>query len=203
MFSGIIEASEPIIKSVSQNQTYQIWVQRPSTFDDLKMGDSIAVNGVCLTIEDFNSETMKFTLGFETLKVLGNTFQNQWLSANKVNLERTLRFGDRVHGHMVSGHVDDVVSIKRSEPLGDSWILAIQLPTEFRKYCWKKGSVALNGVSLTINSIDQGELEVCLVPETQKRTNLTSYKVGEKLTFESDSFAKAVVHAIEAQSTKQ
>lgn len=200
MFSGIIETTESIIKSNPQNSTFQIWIQKPSFFDDIKIGDSISTNGVCLTVEEYTPEFLKFTLGSETLKILGDSFLNHWLSSKKLNLERTLRYGDRVHGHMVSGHVDTTVSILRSEALGDNWMMTVQIPDEYLKFCWKKGSVALNGVSLTINSIDKNELEVCLIPETQKRTNLPSFRAGEKLTFEADSFAKAIVHAIERRT---
>ena len=163
-------------------------------FDDIKIGDSIAVNGVCLTLESFTSEQMKFTLGFETLKIIGSSF-SQWL-AYPVNLERSLAFGARVHGHFVTGHVESMVQILKSESFGDNWLITIQLDEVARKYCWKKGSITLNGVSLTINAAETGNIEVCLIPETQKRTNLNLFKVGEKLSFEPDSFAKAILEAV-------
>ncbi len=194
MFSGIIESTESMIESRALDQTREVVIQRPSFFDDIKIGDSIAVNGVCLTLESFTPTTMKFTLGFETLKVLGSTF-NLWLT-RPVNLERSLAFGARVHGHFVTGHVEAMVPVVKSEGLGDNWLLSVRLPADLKKYYWKKGSLALNGVSLTINSVEHNDVEVCLIPETQKRTNLPQFKVGDSICFEPDSFAKAVAQAL-------
>jgi riboflavin synthase len=200
MFSGIIEATEPIVSSRSLDHAHEIFIRRPTHFNDLKIGDSIAVNGVCLTVEAFDVETVKFTLGSETLTVLGPAFK-QWLH-RPVNLERSLTFGARVHGHLVTGHVEAMAPVLKSEPLGDNWMLTVGLSEGLRKFCWPKGSVALNGVSLTVNAIanidhHQSAVEVCLIPETQKRTNLSQIKVGDLICFESDSFAKAVAHAVE------
>jgi riboflavin synthase len=89
-----------------------------------------------------------------------------------------------------------MVNVLKSEALGDNWVLAVELPLECRPFCWKKGSAALNGVSLTINDVIEGSLEVCLIPETQKRTNLCQSRVGEAICFEPDTFAKAIVHAL-------
>lgn len=197
MFSGIIETTAPILQTRNLNQSLELVVQRPIFFDDLKVGDSIAVNGICLTLEAFDTEKMFFTLGHETLKILGEGL-SLWLSS-VVNLERSLAFGSRVHGHFVSGHVDVMVTVKKSEALGDNWLLSVEVPEEFAKFCWKKGSVTLHGVSLTINDISGGSspwVEVCLIPETQKRTNLTHIRPGELLGFEVDSFAKAVAQAV-------
>lgn len=216
MFSGIVEATSPIISTSPGDKILQIEVRRPSQFNDLSIGDSVAVNGICLTVESFNDSSMQFTLGYETLQILGDSL-TQWLQ-KPVNLERSLRFGDRVHGHFVSGHVDTMVSVLKSEKMGDNWMISVQVPPAFSAHCWVKGSVTLNGVSLTINKISNPinsqavavktekpkipttkQLEVCLIPETQKRTNLPLFPVGEKITFEVDSFAKAVVHVIEQQ----
>lgn len=196
MFSGIIETVEPILKHEALQEAHRLVIRRPHSFNDISLGDSIAVNGICLTVEAFDSETLTFTLGFETLKVLGSSLE-LWF-ARPVNLERSLAFGSRVHGHFVSGHVETMTEITKSEALGENWLLSVLIPQELRKFCWKKGSLALNGVSLTINSVDNNIAEVCLIPETQKRTNLSSYKIGEKLCFEPDSFAKAIVNALES-----
>ncbi len=204
MFSGIIEASVSILKVRSLDEAKIITLNRPPHFDDIHPGDSIAVNGVCLTLESFDTSTMTFTLGFETLKVLGTGFET-WLQ-KPLNVERSLAFGSRVHGHFVTGHVEKMLPIIKSASLGDNWILAVELTPDLKEFCWKKGSVSLNGVSLTINSLDCLEatdrmsLEVCLIPETQKRTNLVHYKVGELIGFEPDSFAKAISHVLAQRS---
>ena len=196
MFSGIVEATQTILSNRPLDRALEITIERPLFFQDLKVGDSIAVNGVCLTLESFTKETMVFTLGYETLSVLGDSLKG-WLD-RPVNVERSLAFGARVHGHFVTGHVESMVEVRKSESLGENWMLSVFLPEPLRKFCWKKGSVTLNGVSLTINGIESGLIEVCLIPETQKRTNLALSQVGEKIAFEPDSFAKAIVHALES-----
>lgn len=194
MFSGIIEAVEPVLESNPRDRVVELRIRRPECFDDIKVGDSIAVNGVCLTVESFDAFQMTFTLGFESIKVLGSALAT-WVS-HSVNLERSLAFGARIHGHLVSGHVEAVVSVVKSEPLGENWLLTVLLPEELKKFCWKKGSIALQGVSLTINALENNHAEVCLIPETQRRTNLTQYKVGEFISCEPDLYAKAAIQAL-------
>lgn len=202
MFSGIVEAQSQVLKLDQKNQSLQITIERPQAFDDIKNGDSICTDGVCLTIEKFDDQTMQFSLGAETLKVL-NIAHRAW-PQNTINVERSLKFGDRVHGHFVSGHVDSLVEITRSEALGDSWLIDVIVPNEYAKLVWKKGSITLNGVSLTINEVvkaPQGQLvSVCLIPETIERTNLKKFKAAESLHFEADYFAKSILRITEAQN---
>lgn len=194
MFSGIIEATVSILKSHPRDQALELHLPRPVHFNDIALGDSIAINGVCLTLEATDAQSMTFTLGFETLKVLGQDLE-YWFRY-PVNLERSLAFGARVHGHFVTGHLEKMVTVTKSEALGGNWILGIELTPELKEFCWQKGSVAINGVSLTINAVNGLQLEVCLIPETQKRTNLAHYQVGDKIGFEPDSFAKAISHVL-------
>lgn len=192
MFSGIIEEQSEILNVVKLQTSVQITVRRPKSFDDVKIGDSIATNGVCLTIENLQPTTMQFTLGSETLKFLDSAFIN-W-KIFKLNLERSLKFGDRVHGHLVTGHVDQLGEVIESQALGECWILKIKL-TEGQGVVWKKGSIAINGVSLTVNEVENSKNElvvsVCLIPETIKNTNLTDYKAGDFVMIETDYLAKA------------
>ncbi len=214
MFAGIIE-SKVLLKSYHYgDQTLTIQVERPTHFNDLNHGDSIAVNGICLTVEHFELDSVTFTLGYETLKILGKHVSS-WLS-KPFNLERSLQFGSRVHGHFVTGHVESLVKVTFSESLGENWILRVLVPAQYAQYCLKKGSMSLHGVSLTINekrsislncketdrktpksTIDDFELEVCLIPETQKRTNLVLAEVNDHLCFEPDSMTKSIVEIVE------
>ena len=191
MFTGIIEAVGPTKAVRSGDQCLQLDIERPSHFDDLKIGDSVACDGICLTIESFDTEKMTFTLGYETLQVTGWTSKN--LENRSWNLERSLRFGDRVHGHLVSGHVDAMAPVVESYSQGDSWILKAQLPDHLGRYVWKKSSLTLQGVSLTVNSFDGHLAEVCLVPETLKKTNLKMVNVGEQVTIETDYYMKGML----------
>ena len=193
MFAGIVEAQSQIKKTKELNAAVQVWFSRPEHFNDLKTGDSISCNGICLTVEEISEELIQFTIAHETLKLL--ELDHSKLSKNYPwNLERSLRFGDRIHGHLVSGHVEGKGQVLKSEALGDSWLLCVQIPNQLSKWVWKKGCIAINGVSLTVNSFENNIVEVCLIPETQKRTNLAQLNIGELVNIETDYLAKAVLN---------
>ncbi|MBL7544361.1 MAG: riboflavin synthase [Bdellovibrionaceae bacterium] len=192
MFTGIVETTQKITHIEEKDQTLVVYVSKPDSFNDLHVGDSIALNGVCLTVENFENDLV-FTLGVETLKIMNWTKDN--LLGRVVNLERSLRFGDRIHGHLVSGHADGTLPLIRRQPAGDCLILEFNLPNEFRMYFWKKGSITLNGVSLTLNDIDIDSFSVCLIPETLRKTNLEHVKIGERVSFECDYFMKGFLNA--------
>lgn len=195
MFSGIVESQSKILKQSVSDQAVRIEVERPSSFDDIKIGDSISTNGACLTVEKFDSEKIQFCLGAETLKLLGKGF-DLWAQI-PLNLERSLRLGDRVHGHLVTGHVDSLAQITKAYADGECWQMQIAIPKNLIGFFWKKGSVCLNGVSLTVNEVQkQSEMhwiEVCLIPETIQKTNLKNYQVGQFLNIEADYLAKAYI----------
>jgi len=197
MFSGIVEAQSKILKSIPLKDSVRIQVTRPESFDDIKEGDSICVNGICLTVETFTKTMMQFCLGAETLKVLGRNFQ-VW-PKKTLNLERSLQFGQRVHGHLVTGHVDTLAKIVKSYKQGECWQFEIEVPKSLTPFFWKKGSVCLNGVSLTVNEYfkkgSQHLLDVCLIPETIKVTNLVEFKTGEFFNIEADYLAKAYLQS--------
>lgn len=189
MFSGIVEATGKIVKFEKNDQVVRVWILRPHDFQDLKMGDSISCNGVCLTVEHFDENCMQFALAYETLKVLN--LMPETLTGQVWNLERSLRFGDRVHGHLVTGHVEAQGTVLRSESAGDIWFLNVLVPQALCRFIWPKGSICLHGVSLTVNRFEASVLEVCLIPETLKRTNLSQFHVGDKINLETDYLAKA------------
>jgi riboflavin synthase len=194
VFSGIIEANSKILEIVEKESSVQIMVQRPVNFDDIKLGDSICVNGICLTAEKFNKETMTFSLGIETLKILNHGFSS-W-KIYDLNLERSLKFGDRVHGHLVTGHVDQIGQIVGTTKAGECWLIKVKLESFAQKAAvWKKGSIAINGISLTVNEVEiEGQaivVSVCLIPETIANTNLAQFKVNEPVMVETDYLAKA------------
>ena len=195
MFSGIVEAQSKVLKQTTSDQAIRIEIERPKYFDDIKIGDSISTNGVCLTVEKFDSEKIQFCLGAETLKLLGAGF-DLW-AKYPLNLERSLRLGDRVHGHLVTGHVDSLAKILKAYADGECWQMQIEIPDRLIGFFWKKGSVCLNGVSLTVNEVQkkvgQNFIEVCLIPETIQKTNLKNYQSGQYLNIESDYLAKAYI----------
>lgn len=197
MFSGIVEAVMPIESSEELQNAYRIKIKKPSDFNDIKLGDSIACDGVCLTVEAFDDKHMTFALAAETIKVLQWNPQS-WLG-KQVNLERSLRFGDRIHGHLVTGHVDSLGKVSRAALEGESFFLDVQVADSILPYVWKKGSVTLNGVSLTVNELSGNTVSVCLIPETLKRTNLGEVKIGGMINVEPDYMARAIQRSLEVR----
>jgi riboflavin synthase len=194
MFSGIVESCQKVVEAKSESGLLRIRVARPASFDDLHSGDSVCTNGVCLTVEAFDERTMQFALGAETLAVTGWT--PDVLLERPVNLERSLRVGDRIHGHMVSGHVDAAGTVTSVTETSGSVILEVRAPETLLPYLWKKGSWAVNGVSLTINDVNSDIISVCLIPETVARTNLGLMKPGSRVNLEADMWARGMVHAL-------
>ena len=172
-------------------------MKRPNQadFSDLKAGDSVAMDGVCLTLEEGLPETLQFHLAYETLKITG--WNREKLKDRKVNLEPALRMGDFVGGHFISGHVDGMAEVLDSSVKGDSLLVEIKIPEEFKNYFWKKAFITLNGVSLTVNEVKDNQLSICLVPETLRRTNLSDQEMGGFLTFEVDSWSRALVSSLQ------
>ncbi|MCB0365074.1 MAG: riboflavin synthase [Bdellovibrionaceae bacterium] len=191
MFSGIVETQSPILSARPRPGVVEIHIKRPSDFNDLSIGESICVDGVCLTIESFDQEKMVFALAAETLQVTGWSLAE--LPSKTVNLERSLAFGARVHGHLVTGHVEGLGRVMRFSQDGEIAFLKIGFPEQLAPYFWRKGSVAINGVSLTINRVEGNSLEVCLIPETLKRTNLGGLSSQGTVNLEVDPFARGVV----------
>lgn len=196
MFSGIIEALVPALSGEARSGLYRLRLVRPREFTDLKSGDSIAVNGVCLTIETFDEASMVFALAAETLKIL--RWDPSQILDQRYNLERSLRFGDRIHGHLVSGHVEAMGTVVGLFEEGESLHLKVSLPKEVLPFLWRKGSLTLNGVSLTVNELIDSLVVVCLIPETRKRTNLGDLKIGDLVTLETDQMARAMLRLLES-----
>ena len=195
MFSGIVEANSSPTQIVPRDQVVELHLKRPSNFNDLSIGDSIAVDGVCLTLEGMTQQSMQFAIAAETLHI--TTWAINWMENHEFNLERSVRISDRIHGHLVSGHVDALGTVESLRELGEGLAVSIKFPESMAKYLWQKGSVTINGVSLTINSISQKLLDVCLIPETLKRTNLRNLRKGDKVNLEADMVARALMRAVE------
>lgn len=192
MFSGIIETTSTITAAEEAGVLTRIQIERPKGFTDLRTGDSICTDGVCLTLEEFDSQKMTFALGPETLKITG--WDTSGVLKRVVNLERSLRLEDRIHGHLVTGHVDTTGSLKEITRSGDTQFMRIEFAREFAPFIWAKGSVAINGVSLTINQATVNDFTVGLIPETLKRTNLGGLQVGGKVNLEIDNMARGLVN---------
>jgi riboflavin synthase len=189
MFTGIIEG----IGIILANNFFRVQVRLRinALFSTrIKKGESIAVNGACLTVEDFGDDWFEAYASAETLRLtnLGKLTVN-----SRVNLERSLEVGDRLGGHFVSGHVDTLAKVQSIRPVGSSQIIRLGFPQEFSKFLINKGSIALDGISLTINQCGDDFLEVNIIPETQKKTIISDWKIGYEANMETDLIGKYLV----------
>lgn len=189
MFTGIIEAVGEIKKVTSLESGIRIEIA-PGRLDlcDVCIGDSIATNGVCLTIIALGGCMIAMEVSRETL----NCTQGLDIQGRRVNLEKAMRLSDRVGGHLVSGHVDGIGKVAKFAPVGENCLLAIKAPVSLLKYVVKKGSIAVNGVSLTVNWIAEDEFRVNLVPHTLTMTALRDLKSDTKVNLEVDMLARYV-----------
>jgi riboflavin synthase len=163
---------------------------------DVKVGDSIAVNGVCVTVTTLTNGRFTVDLSRETLRC---TYGLDRLAS--VNLEKALRLSDRLGGHLVSGHVDDIGVVTKIERAGESCLIVIRAPESLLKYIAKKGSVTINGVSLTVNWVSAGEFGVNLIPHTQSVTTLCDLEDGSKVNLEIDMLARYVEQILSSKLT--
>lgn len=186
MFTGIITAVGEISGVTPAPGGVRLVVDAGGMrLDDVVVGDSIAVNGVCLTVVELRPAGFAADVSQETLACTAG-----FAPRGSVNLEKALRLSDRLGGHLVGGHVDGVGTVTRYEALGDNRLLAIAAPRELAKYIARKGSVAVNGVSLTVNEVSGAEFTVNLIPHTLQATNLRQLKTGDRVNLEADLLAR-------------
>lgn len=188
MFSGIIQ-TQGAIHTICKTSGGSLFTFSTSEnfLDEVKVGDSIASNGVCLTVVKIYDKYFDADLSNETLNLTSFKF----LKINdKVNFEKSLRFNQGIDGHLVSGHIDDLAEVINKITSGDNVIFKIQVPNNLTKYIAKKGSITLNGVSLTVNEIIDDIFSINVVPHTLKSTNFYAIKIGDKLNIEVDIIAR-------------
>lgn len=189
MFTGLIEEQGKIKHCNISSNGMEITVFCNEILSDIQIGASIAINGACQTVTDFGKDYIKVQASNETLKV--TNYKN--LKVNDiVNLERALTLNKRIDGHIVSGHIDCTAEFVNAKQDGFSKEFFFKLPKEFIKYVIYKGSIAINGVSLTVASINNDIFSVELIPTTLKEVNLSQLKKGEYVNIETDLFAKYV-----------
>lgn len=188
MFSGIISHIAEVV--YYEDSVLKI---KASGFSEIVLGESIAVNGVCLTVAA-NDQQLSFDISQQTLAV---TNLSQLKVGDKVNLERALTVSSVLGGHLVSGHVDTTMQLISSNSLGKDWILELCYQVEHKPFLVPKGSIAVNGVSLTIQDVGSDSITLVLIPETCRATNLTACPIGSILNIEFDLITKTVWHQIQ------
>ena len=189
MFTGLVIGMGEVTRIVPGPQEARFTVRPLFPAPAWVKGESIAVNGACLSVETFDRVCFTAYASRETLRL---TNLSGLSAGSRVNLERALALGDRLGGHLVSGHVDGQAELESVRQIGLSRVLRVRFPEEFSSQVISKGSVALDGVSLTVNQCGPGFLEVNVIPETQESTTVGSWTAGQKLNFETDMIAKYV-----------
>ena len=205
MFAGIIQATGQIVRVDELGHGRRLVIEAPALgLDDVKIGDSIAINGACMTVTEKTTRTFCIDVSAESLsKTAGLDARGE------VNLEKSLRLGDRIDGHLVSGHVDGTGRVHSIEPHGESVLFVVEAPAELARFFAYKGSVAVNGVSLTVNRVEDtvrdGRAAGCLVwinliPHTIAVTALRNLKPGDRVNLEVDMIARYVERMLQNRS---
>ena len=189
MFTGLIEELGTISALDKEGSNLNIQITCSKVLSDIELGASIAIDGVCQTVTKFDDKSFWVTAIKETLDL--TNFHQLELGA-KVNLERCLRPQDRLGGHIVQGHVDSMASLERVDTLDGSYELYFKIEPKASRYIIYKGSIAINGISLTVARIDETILKVCIIPKTWEMTNLAQLKLGQKVNIEVDQVAKYI-----------
>lgn len=193
MFTGIVEDTGRVVAVSPRNPGLRIEVASGIDWATSKLGDSVAVSGVCLTIVALDADRVAFDLGPETLAV---TTLGALAVGARVHLERAMRLEDRLGGHLVSGHVDAVGRIADARRDGDVLFLRVEAPPSVLALCVPKGSICVEGTSLTLNVVDTTGFDVCLIPHTLERTRLGDLRAGDAVNLEADLIGKYVARLL-------
>ncbi|GAB6150116.1 MULTISPECIES: riboflavin synthase [Clostridium] len=200
MFTGIVEEIGTINSIFQNRENARIKIDANKVLEDVNLGDSICTNGVCLTVTEYDSKSF-------TVDVMGETLRRSNLGelkkGDKVNLERALALGGRFGGHIVSGHIDGVGVIKEFSNEGNAIWISIETSNDILKSIVFKGSITIDGVSLTVAYVDDYIFKVCIIPHTQSETILTSKKTGNKVNLECDVIAKYIEKLLMVQEKKK
>jgi riboflavin synthase len=192
MFTGIIEALGQVKKISTQGTNKTFWIQSPLSHE-FKIDQSVAHNGVCLTVEEVSGDLHRVTAVAETLQ---KTTLDNWETGSLINLERSLLPTSRLDGHFVQGHVDTTGTCKKIEPKDGSWELTFSFPKEFAPLIIEKGSISLNGISLTAFKVKKSSFSVAIIPYTWEQTNLHNLKESVEVNLEFDLIGKYLLRKI-------
>ena len=189
MFTGLIEGTGKLKTIEPRGKDMRLSIQASFDLEGFQTGESVAVDGVCLTVVSWQARAFTVDVSQETLS---RTTLGQRSVEDEVNLERALRLGDRLGGHLVNGHVDGKARVMARKQRGDSLVFVFEVVAELGRYIIEKGSVAVNGVSLTVNRCDEQSFDVNIVPHTARVTTIGSLRVGDEVNIEVDIIGKYV-----------
>ena len=189
MFTGLIQDVGTVARVEKRGRNLLLTVHTALDLKSVALGDSIAVDGYCQTVVSISGDTFSMEISPETQD---RTTAGDLRPGHRVNVEPALRLSDRLGGHLVAGHVDGVGTISRIEPGDDFWIIGITAGPEVMRYCIEKGSITVQGISLTINKVTANGFELGIIPHTIKSTTLGDKKVGDRINLEADMIGKYV-----------
>ena len=189
MFTGIIKDLGRVVDVETDADGQRLRIATDWETASFELGESIAVDGVCLTVTDVDEGGFGVDVSPETLE---RTNLEELEADDEVHLERALRVGDRLGGHFVQGHVDGVGTVRSRERDGDAWRIVIEAPDSVARWLVSKGSIAIDGVSLTVNEVDERRFGVAIIPHTADKTKLATYEPGDRVNLEADMLGKYV-----------
>jgi riboflavin synthase len=193
MFNGIITHTGKVKKIYKKRNNCFLVVESKMKFKKCELGSSISCSGACLSLEKYNGNISKFYLSKETLKRTIFKFSK---IGDIINLEKSMKFGNRISGHFVQGHVDITSQVGKITYIGKSWLISFKLLNKYKKYLVEKGSITINGVSLTIAKIIKNNFKISIVPHTLKLTNLVNLKTKDTVNIEFDVLGKYIKNFI-------
>ena len=189
MFSGIVEVLGDVRSMASGDSGARISIEAGALVEGVKLGDSIAINGACMTVVAFGNSMFEADISPESLRM---TNLGDLKAGDKVNLEKALALGDRLGGHMVTGHIDGMGKIRDRKADGDSIWLTVEAPPDVMRYLVFKGSIAVDGISLTVATCDEDSFSIAIIPHTSEHTTLTAKRDGAVVNLEADLIGKYV-----------
>ncbi|MBD8003752.1 riboflavin synthase [Bacillus norwichensis] len=196
MFTGIIEEIGKVLRVDRKEKSFTIHIQAQHILEDVQLGDSLAVNGVCLTVTEFSHSSFQADVMPETFHA---TSLRMLSPGSMVNLERAMAANGRFGGHFVSGHVDGTGTLLSKKRVENALYMVIQIPEKFKVFVMEKGSIAIDGTSLTIFDVGEGEITISLVPHTQAETVLADKNIGDPVNIEFDMLGKYIYHMFESR----
>ena len=197
MFSGIVEEMGAVTSMEKTLAGTRMTILASTVMSDLKIGDSVSVNGTCLTVVTKGERDFVVEVSPETLSV---TTLGQWTPGTPVNLERAMKLNERIGGHLVAGHVDGVGTIRSRHQEGNAIFFTIEAPSDILRYCVTKGSITVDGISLTINEVAEHSFSGAIIPHTARVTTLGLKQVNDTVNLESDLIGKYVERLLQERS---
>ncbi|MBJ6750719.1 riboflavin synthase [Geomonas anaerohicana] len=200
MFTGLIETVGELVSIERRGASGSLTVKTSLPLDEIRIGDSIAINGACLTVVRKGGGAVTFDVSPETID--RTAFKNL-KSGAPLNMERAMRLSDRLDGHLVSGHVDCVATITERREVANNMVFSFRFPAEFAKYIAAKGSVAIDGISLTVNEVGPDSFSVNIIPHTASKTTLISKRVGDEVNIETDLLCRYLERLLAGKERNQ